>query len=79
MMEGTTRLESNDLHRQVGQIEGRIEANEKCVQSLSESVVRLEELIERVRDRVPPWIVWSMTAMAGLLGSLLTIIVTQKH
>ena len=79
MMEGTTRLESNDLHRQVGQIEGRIEANEKCVQSLSESVVRFEELIERVRDRVPPWIVWSMTAMGGLLGSLLTVILTQKH
>ena len=79
MMEGTTRLESNDLHRQVGQIEGRIEANEQAIRAITDGVVRLEELIERVRDRVPPWIVWSMTAMAGLLGSLLTVILTQKH
>ena len=79
MMEGTTRLESNDLHRQVGQIEGRIEANEQTIRAITDGMVRFEELIERVRDRVPPWIVWSMTAMAGLLGSLLTVILTQKH
>jgi len=78
-MEGTTRLESNDLHRQVGQIEGRIEANEQAIRAITDGMVRFEELIERVRDRVPPWIVWSMTAMAGLLGSLLTVILTQKH
>ena len=72
-------MESNDLHRQVGQLEGRIESNENGVKSVAESLVRLEELIERVRDRVPPWIVWAMTVMGSLLGSALTIVLSFKH
>ena len=72
-------MESNELHRQVGQLEGRVEANEQNIKAVTIEHARMEDLIDKVRDRVPPWIVWAMTAMGSILGSALTMLVNIKH
>ncbi len=54
------------LERQLGQMEIRIENAEQ-------SIDKLEEVIEKVRDRIPPWLALVMTGMGAIIGSLLTV------
>ena len=54
------------MDRHLGRIEERIKG---CEHALN----KVEDTLEQLRDRVPPWIVWAMTIMAAAIGSLLTI------
>ncbi len=54
------------MDRQLGRIEERIKG---CENALN----KVEFTLEQLRDRVPPWIVWTMTTMAGIIGSLITL------
>ena len=53
--------------RHLGRIEERVKG---CEEALN----KVEGTLERIRDRVPPWIVWVMTAMGGIIGSLVTLV-----
>lgn len=64
-------MDLNELHEQLGHLNGRVETN-------SDAIKKLEDVIEKVRDRVPPWIVLLMTGMSGLLGSFITIILSRR-
>ena len=54
------------MDRHLGRIEERIKG---CENALN----KVEDTLEQLRDRVPPWIVWAMTVMAAAIGSLLTL------
>ena len=70
MSHGSTREDRDNydisMDRHLGRIEERIKG---CENALN----KVEDTLEQLRDRVPPWIVWAMTIMAAAIGSLLTI------
>lgn len=55
------------VERHLGLIEERIRG---CENALN----KVETNIEQLRDRVPPYIVWTMTIMGTMLGSAITVI-----
>lgn len=63
-------MDSHEFQRQLGQMEGRVE-------SVTERLTSVEEVLERVRDRVPPWVALVLAGLSGLLGSAVTIIVAK--
>jgi len=65
-------MDIHEIHEQLGQLNGQVASNTNAIN-------KLEDILERVRDRVPPWIVLVLTGMSGLLGSLLTVILSAKH
>ena len=65
-------MDIHEIHEQLGQLNGQVASNTNAIN-------KLEDILERVRDRVPPWIVMALTGMSGLLGSLLTVILSAKH
>jgi len=56
------------VDRQLGRIEERIQGCERALH-------KVENTLEKVRDRVPPWVVWVTTGMGGIIGSLITLLV----
>jgi len=65
-------MDIHEIHEQLGQLNGQVASNTNAIN-------KLEDILERVRDRVPPWVVMLLTSMSGLLGSLLTVILSAKH
>ena len=44
--------------------------------TLEDGMAKLEELIEKVHDRIPNWAVWAFTIGGGIIGSLLTWLIS---
>ncbi len=58
-----------ELTAQVEVLERRADASEEALQ-------RLEDVIEKVRDRLPLWATWTMTFGGMIIGALVTFLAT---
>lgn len=58
------------------ELTAQVEVLENRANTLEETVKRLEDVIEKIRDRLPLWATWTMTFGGMIIGALVTFLAT---
>ena len=60
------------------ELEAKVAVLQTHVEGHGAAIERLEQIVEKVRDRLPVWATWTMTIGGGIIGALVTLL-TTKH